>query len=162
MGMAIAWFYAENTDAFGLVFLILLGGFLGVTMAVMVAAAVPTVVRKGWPALHEALPGMKWAIERWHPGQLVLLWMVAAALEFLLLRAFDGDVAGPFTLLIDRASDLFGSQTQAGSIDMSFIHRYSSADQLLWMLQIPLAVIYTCVPVAMFFVSWIWFGSRQR
>jgi serine/threonine protein kinase len=111
-------------------------------------------------------------VERWHPGQLLLLWLAAAALEFALIKVFNNNFASPFTFLRDvppyRAwQSQIQSETQfpilAGTAILdSHASDFSVVDLLLAMSKIPLAVLFACSPVGLFWISWVWFGSRRQ
>jgi hypothetical protein len=86
--------------------------------------------------------------ERWHPGQLVLVWVGAAALEFALFRAFNGDdVARLFTFLL-----------QVPPYGMWKDTVFSFSVVVLGLMMI---VTFIGIPLGTFVFTWIWFGSRQ-
>jgi hypothetical protein len=100
---------------------------------------------------------IRWRVLAWHPGQLVLVWVAAAGLEFLLLKAFGGDVTSPFALLLDRTSRILSLSAQPPRFRIVF----EDPDPWFEQYQAPLAILYICTPIVMFVVSWIWCDRRR-
>lgn len=85
-------------------------------------------------------------LEKWHPGQLVLVWLGAATWEFAVWTAGDGDVAGLFTFLLQIPKPA-GSSLPGLVLGLPLV--------------LLLVVLSIGIPCVMFGFTWIWFGSRN-